>query len=86
MSTNSVLKNLINVRKAFSSNTINHLFIEKSLIWIKEKANSNLDSRTKGFWGSEAREWRIKIYNSFGILENEDMASVNSIIENRANK
>lgn len=68
-----VINNLKAIKK--SSVEIDTLFIRKSLIWIGNTANTNLDSRTKHFWGSEARNWNLKIYATYGILENQDMNS-----------
>ena len=62
------------VRKALKEN-IEVLFIEKSLDWISQKANNNLDARTSYFWGSDARSWTKRIYKTYGILENQDMNS-----------
>lgn len=69
-----VKQNLQNIKKALN-NDIDVLFISKSLDWIKQKANANLDIRTQRFWGSEARLWTKKIYKTYGILENQDMNS-----------
>ena len=71
---NKVIKNLGNVKKALA-NDVDPLFIRKSLEWISFQANTNLDNRTSHFWGSDARSWNYKIYQTFGILENQDMNS-----------
>ena len=71
---NKVIKNLENVKKALANN-VDPLFIRKSLEWISFQANTNLDNRTSHFWGSDARSWNYKIYQTFGILENQDMNS-----------
>lgn len=71
---NKVLNNLQNIKRTIN-NDIDVLFIDLSLEWIKEKANSNLDKRTQHFWGSDARNWTKNIYKTYGILENQDMNS-----------
>ena len=68
-----VITNLQKIKKA--SVDIDELFIRKSLEWIATEANKILDTRTKHFWGSDARQWNYKIYRTFGILENQDMNS-----------
>lgn len=73
--TKKTISKLYRIKQAFSNNEISLLFIEKSLHWIADKANKNLDERTHHFWGSDARSWTKKIYSTFGILENNDMNS-----------
>ena len=68
-----VLYNLNNIKKA--QKDIDNLFIEKSLKWIAEKANKNLDkaiNEPPHFWGSSARVWVTRIKGNVGILENMD--------------
>lgn len=69
-----VLRNLNNVKEALNED-IDVRFIELSLEWIANQANINLDQRTNGNHSSDARIWNIKIYKTFGILENRDMNS-----------
>ena len=68
-----VVNNLKKIQN--SAIDIDTLFIRKSLEWIRDRANINLDNRSTHFWGSEARLWNIKIYATYGILENQDMNS-----------
>ena len=71
---NNVINNLQKVKNAISRD-VDIKFISLSLDWISNKANSNLDQRTKGIWGSDSRQWTKKIYKTYGILENQDMNS-----------
>ena len=74
---NQVINNLKKIKK--SDNAIDILFIRKSLEWIRDKANENLDKRTHHFFGSEARNWNLRVItfggDSLGVLENQDMNS-----------
>jgi len=65
-----VIKNLQKVQD--SASTIDYWFFRYSLNWIKNRANTLLDQRTNGYNSSIARQWTIKYYNTFAILENDD--------------
>lgn len=75
MSIQQVINNLNAIKKAIPR--IEEEFISRSLDWIANKANENLDKRTNHFWGSDARLWakNIKPSLGYGILENLDMNS-----------
>lgn len=67
---NKVISNLRKIQK--KSNSIDYWFFRYSLNWIKNRANTLLDQRTNGYNSSIARQWTIKYYNTFAILENND--------------
>lgn len=68
---NKVIKNLKNIKN--SSVEINTLFIDLSLQWIRDRANTLLDNDLRyapHTFGTNIREWEITITNNYGKLEN----------------
>lgn len=69
-SVHKVISNLKKVKKLQSK--IRYWFIKYSFTWIKNRANKLLNQRTNGYNSSNARSWEMKIYDTYGIMNNLD--------------
>ena len=67
-SIHQVVSKLKKIKKAQIS--INYWFIKYSFNWIKKEANKKLNKRTRGYNSSMARQWKMNIYATYGMLEN----------------
>lgn len=72
-SINDVIKRLKLIQR--NADRVDYWFFDFSLRWIKNRANDLLDQRTNGYKSSNARDWKINIYDHNAILENKDMNS-----------